>query len=216
MHEIRKARREDLPAAAALLAAGLGFLPPDAIPAWFMRTTDECGGITLVALDGDTVVGASYALPAREHELFSCGLAVAAPHRGRRLGLALKLEQRRQAEAGGYTRIRWTADPLNGRALRLYLSGLGARLVAYRGGLHDGLRTDPEDDVDIVWPLSPAPALDGRAERVELPWADPSPTDRRRVRTAMCELLDDGYVGHAVELDRGAGRCWIAFAHAAP
>src|SRR4051794_30479866 len=54
--EIRRAERDDLPAAAALLAGTLGFGAADAIPAWLMRTTDECGGLTLIAADANAVV----------------------------------------------------------------------------------------------------------------------------------------------------------------
>ena len=126
---IRRAQSGDLPEAARLLAAGLGFTAADAVPAWLMRTTDECGGLTLVAASGTTIVGVSYAVPARAGDtafLFSCGLAVVPEQRGRRLGLQLKLAQRREAIAAGYSTIRWTTDPVNGRALRVYLSGLGA------------------------------------------------------------------------------------------
>jgi predicted GNAT superfamily acetyltransferase len=219
---VRLARRHELPAAAALLAGTLGFAPRDAIPAWLMRTTDEAGGVTLVAVHHGTVAGASYALPALDGgrpSLFSCGLAVAPEHRGRRLGLALKAEQRRQALARGYASIRWTADPLNGRALRLYLSGLGALVTAYHAGLHDGLREDPGhplDDLEVVWALGARPRLDDRdRHRVELPWSPAGPdadVARARVRDAMCELLGAGYVGCRIDVDAAAARCWIAFA----
>jgi predicted GNAT superfamily acetyltransferase len=213
---IRIARPGDLAAAADLLAGSLGFTARDAVPAWFMRTTDECGGLTLVATAGDTVIGVSYALPGRGPDgafLLSCGLAVAPEHRGRRLGRELKLAQRRRATALGYRSIHWTADPVNGRALRLYLSGLGAHLTGYRAGLHDGLRADPghsQDDVEIVWHLAGSPPLQKREVRhVELPW---SASQRGRVRREMSALLDDGHVGFAVELDREARRCRVCFA----
>ncbi len=215
---IRRARPDDLPAAAALLARSLGFADRDAVPAWLMRTTDECGGLTLVAEADGAVVGVSYALPARG-ELFSCGLAVAPEHRGRRLGLELKLEQRRQALALGYTVIRWTTDPLNARALRVYLSHLGALVTAYHVGLHDGLRADPghpQDDLELVWRLDGRPPLarDG-VEAVALPWS-PTAADRHRVRSEMRELLARGYVGADVEVDRQARRCRVTFAPGPP
>jgi predicted GNAT superfamily acetyltransferase len=217
---IRCARAQDLAAAAALLAGTLRFTDADAIPAWFMRTTNEWGGITLVAASQARIVGASYAVPAVEDGrpfLFSCGLAVDRAHRGRGLGLQLKLEQRRKAVALGYGRIRWTTDPINGRALRVYLSGLGARVVGYRPGLHDGLRSTPghpQDDLDIVWHLDGSPLLDERDVRVvELPWAGATDMDdRRRIRVQMSALLADGYVGSGVELDRDARRCRVTFA----
>ncbi len=215
---IRAADPQHLPAVARLLAGALGFCPADAVPAWLMRTTDECGGITLVATAGETVVGALHSLAGRDADgsfLFTCGLAVAASHRGRRLGRELKLEQGRRARAAGFSSIRWTADPVNGPALRLYLTGLGARLVRYRPGLHDGLRADPghrQDDVDLVWALAPVPRLHaGGARRVALPWARATGAERERVRAEMSHLLAEGYVGADVELDRDARRCSVVF-----
>jgi predicted GNAT superfamily acetyltransferase len=206
---IRRARPADLPPAARLLAATLGFDERDAIPAWLMRTTDECGGVTLIAECAGAVAGVSYAFPAADQTLFSCGLAVAAEHRGRGVGAALKEAQRREAIARGYAAIRWTTDPLNGRALRLYLSRLGALVVGYRAGLHDGLRADPghpQDDLELVWHLDGRPALD-RADTAAVELAD-----RRRVRDEMSALLGDGYVGCGVAMDP----CRVEFARRLP
>lgn len=213
MQSIRRARPEDLPAAAGLLAASLRFADADRIPAWLMRSTDECGGITLVAIDAERVVGVSYAMPAVEDEapiLFSCGLAVEPSHRGRGLGSKLKLAQRQEALALGYRLIRWTTDPVNGTALRVYLPGLGARIVGYRAGLHDGLRADPghpQDDLEIAWHLAGPPAIDtSDVQTVEL-------DDRLRVRVAMSALLADGYVGFGCQRDEG---CRVVFARECP
>jgi predicted GNAT superfamily acetyltransferase len=206
MPAIRLAQPADLPAAAALLAKTLGFMDRDAIPAWLMRTTDECGGLTLVADCAGAVVGASYAFPASDGVLFSCGLAVAPAHRGHGLGAALKAAQRREAIALGYSCVRWTTDPLNGRALRLYLSHLGALITGYRPGFHD-------DDVEIVWQLANGPAVDrGAVPSVELPWSEGGVADRRRVHAEMSVLLADGYVGCGVALDPRARRCHVEFA----
>jgi len=219
-YAIRPAAPRDLPAAARLIARTLGFAPADAIAPWVMRTTGECGGITLVATDGAAVVGALHSIAGVDGEgrfLFTCGLAVAAPHRGHGIGLELKREQRRRALAAGYERIRWTADPVNGRALRLYVAGLGARLVRYRAGLHDGLRADPghsQDDVELRWDLggTAAPRA-GPAERhaVDLPWTAASGADRARVRGSMARLLAAGCVGTDVQVDHAARRCAVVF-----
>jgi len=216
---IRRAQPADLPAAAALLRQSLEFRAADAVPAWLMRTTGDCGGLTLVAVADDAVVGVSYAFPGwadGTQFLFSCGLAVAAEHRGRRLGLHLKLAQRDAAIALGYSVIRWTTDPVNGRALRLYLSGLGALITAYRPSLHDGLRADPghpQDDLDVVWQLAGEPRVDrDHVCHVEVPWSSATAADRARVREGMSALLSDGHVGLAVELDPAAQRCHVAFA----
>lgn len=210
--------RRQLVDASHLLAAGLGFAPADAVPAWFMRTSDDCGGITLVAIADRAVVGAVHAIAGfedREPFLFVCGLVVADSHRGCQLGLALMDELHRLAALGSFRTIRWTADPTNGRALRLYLRGLRARAVAYRPGLHDGLRDSPGhplDDLELIWNMhGDAGATDGARVDVELPWSDPTPADRARVREAMTRLLSTGYVGTDVAIDRRAQRCRVAF-----
>ena len=141
---IGPARRDQLRPGAELLAASLGFAAADAVPAWLMQVVaEDAGGVALAAADGDELAGFSFALPAldgAEPFLCSCGLAVAPAFRGRGVGRALKLAQRRAALDRGFELIRWTADPLNGPGLRLYLSRLGARLVAYRAGLFDAVR----------------------------------------------------------------------------
>jgi predicted GNAT superfamily acetyltransferase len=203
----------ELPAAALLLRDTLRFEPADGVPAWLMQTVIGRGGVCLVARDGKRVVGASFALPVLDADgpsLFSCGLAVAVTHRGCGIGRALKEKQREQARALGLTAIRWTADPLNAAALRLYLNGLGAQVVAYHQALYDqsrrGART-PQDDVLLRWDIArtrepdaalmpagtvPVPWDAGRLEHGEwLAW-------RHRVRDLACELLDAGLVGTSV------------------
>jgi predicted GNAT superfamily acetyltransferase len=210
---IRPPCRAELGAGAGLLAASLGFAPEDAIPAWLMRVTDDCGGLTLVALDGERVVGISHAfadLSRDDRGLYSCGLAVAAGHRGLGIGRALKLEQRRRARQAGFRFIRWTADPRNASALGLYLSGLGARLTGYHADLHAGLRAaaGPTDDVDIVWALAAA----GGRPHGETRWVALGGTDELpRMRRAMGELLADGFVGVEVATDGPGGARRVAF-----
>ena len=206
MIAIAEPTREELRDAARLLGATLGFAPADAVPAWLMLTAADCGGLVLVARRDGEVVGASFAIAAvrdGERFLFSCGLAVAPPLRRRGVGRALKLEQRRRALARGIDVIRWTADPLNGPGLRLYLTGLGARLTAYRPGLYDGLRAGdgvPQDDVEIEWRLEAGPVRPAPGGRVVALPADGDRLARRlRVRDAMVAALADGEVGVAAE-----------------
>ena len=222
---IRDVPRRDLPEAAELLAGSLRFGARDSIPPWVMLATTEAGGLAIGAYRNGRLVGYSYALPALvggTAQLFSCGLAVAAGERGRGIGRRLKLAQRDRAIARGIPAIRWTADPLAAPALHLYLSRLDARLVGYRSGLFDGLRAHalPHDDVEIVWQLDggrrPA-ATAGEAIAVEIP-ADVhelSPRQatawRRRARRLMTSLLDDGFVGTAVEREPHADRCRVRF-----
>jgi predicted GNAT superfamily acetyltransferase len=206
---IRPPRTQELRAGADLLARSLGFGPADAIPAWLMRVTDGCGGITLVAVEGGEVAGISHAFPdlsGPDRGLYACGLAVVPERRGQGIARALKLEQRRRARRAGFRRIRWTADPRNAAALGLYLSGLGARLTAYRAGLHAGLRDDgPGDDVDIVWEL----AGGGAAPCGETRWVALGSAPLAEVRAGMEAALADGFAGVAVE--RTADGARVAF-----
>jgi predicted GNAT superfamily acetyltransferase len=210
---IRPPCRDELRAGAELLAGSLGFAPADAIPAWLMRVSDDCGGLTLVALDGRRVVGISHAvvdLSRTDRGLYSCGLAVDAAHRTLGIGRALKLEQRRRARQAGFRFIRRTADPRNGAALGLYLSGLGARLTGYHADLHAGLRATagPTDDVDILWALATAGGRPhGETRWVTLGGAEALP----RIRRAMGELLADGFVGVEVAADGPGGARRVAF-----
>ena len=153
--EIRDAAGAELVAGGDLLATSLRFSERDAIPAWLMQTTVECGGLALGAFRDGLLGGFSYAVPCGEHALFSCGLAVLPEWRGHGVGRKLKLAQRERALRQGRTHIRWTADPLAAAALTLYLPGLGARLTAYGTELYADVRPAPvpADDVTIDWSL---------------------------------------------------------------
>ena len=221
--EVGEARASELIEGTRLLADVLGFPARDAIPAWLAQDAGDAGAIVLAARADGRLVGFSIALPAfdgPERSYFSCVLAVDARLRSRGIGRRLKLAQRDQAIARGVRVIRWRADPLNAAGLRLYLDGLGARLVGYRAELYAGVRVDdgvPHDDVDIEWRLeatAPAPA-DGA--RVELPW-DAGALGRRAVlrwrlavRSAVRDALAAGGAGVSVERARDARRAWLRF-----
>jgi predicted GNAT superfamily acetyltransferase len=226
---LAEAAPSELPAAALLLRRTLRFEPADGVPAWLMQTVMGRGGVCLVARDGERVVGASFALPVLDAGapcLFSCGLAVAPTHRGRGIGRALKAKQRDAARALGFTTIRWTADPLNARALRLYLNGLGAELVAYHEGLYDlsrrALRT-PQDDVLLTWDIARTGDLAAAAEpaaTVSLP-CDAERLDddewlawRHRVRRRLSRLLDAGLIGTGVVAQPDRRSCLLEFRQA--
>jgi predicted GNAT superfamily acetyltransferase len=217
--DVRDAHGAELVAGCALLARALDFADRDAVAPWLVQTAAACGGLALAAFAGERLVGFSFALAAAGGELFSCGLAVEPPWRGRGVGWALKLAQRERALAQGCARIRWTADPLSAPALGLYLSGLGARLVAYEPELYADVRPAAvaPDDVVIDWPLAAASAPAGSASRVEIPF-DRRALDRvelrhwrLRVRNDMTRVLDAGAVGTGVAVDRGARRAWVVF-----
>jgi predicted GNAT superfamily acetyltransferase len=160
---IRDAAGAELIAGGDLLAASLRFSERDAIPAWLMQTTVDCGGVALGAFRDGVLGGFSYALPCGDWELFSCGLAVAPEWRGLGIGRRLKLAQRDRARRDGRSRIRWTADPLSAHALGLYLAGLGARLTGYAEELYAAVRPSPvpADDVVIDWRVTRAAQAGG-------------------------------------------------------
>lgn len=208
---VREASGGELVTGCALLAGALGFGEREALPPWLVQTAVDCGGLALGAFAGRALVGFSFALPALDGTLFSCGLAVAPAWRGRGLGRRVKLAQRDRARALGCPSIRWTAEPLNAPALALYLSGLGARLVAYAPELYAAVRPGAADDVVIEWPLAGAPVTGFVGRRVEIPATRPArPEWRRRVRAEMMAALAAGAVGTRVERDQ-AGRVWVVF-----
>lgn len=219
--EIRDARGAELVSGCALVAGALGFAPRDALPPWLVQTAAASGGLALGAFADGSLVGFSVAIPAEPGALFSCGLAVDTAHRGRGIGRRLKLAQRERALASGRTVIRWTAEPLAAGALRLYLTVLGARLVAYGAGLYDEVRPAPaaQDDVTIEWRLDATPRAAARpVASVEVPFDHRALTAtelgewRLRVREAMASALAGGRVGIGAELDRAARRAWVRFA----
>jgi predicted GNAT superfamily acetyltransferase len=216
---IRDAVGNELVAGCALLGRALGFAERDALPPWLVQTATGCGAIALGAFAGARLAGFSFALLAADGELFSCGLAVTPAFRDRGVGRAVKLAQRDRALAQGCTRIRWTADPLAAAPLSLYLSGLGARLVAYEPELYAVVRPAavPPDDVLIEWPLSLTRAAGAPAARVEIPYdhrsldRDTLLARRLEVRQGMTDALGSGAVGTGVAVERAARRAWVLF-----
>jgi predicted GNAT superfamily acetyltransferase len=218
----RRAEGADLVAGARLLAEALQFSAEDAIPAWLIQTASgDAGGVALGAFAGGELIGFSFALHSADGSLFSCGLAVRPEHRSRGVGRGLKVAQRQAALAQGVEVIRWTADPLNGAGLRLYLSRLGARLVAYRPELYELVRRGsgpPQDDVTIEWRLTSQTGNGAPGRRVEIPFdarrLDPEELARwrLRVRHEMSEAVGCGGVGVGVDVHVAERRAWVLFA----
>lgn len=212
--DVREARGPELVEGVALLARALGFAAADALPAWHVQDVAARGGVALGAFGDGRLVGFSYAVPARVDGvavLHSSGLAVEEAWRGRGVGRALKLAQREAALAAGWERIDWTADSLAASALRLYLSGLGARLVGLAVEPYAGVRAGAGDDVEVRWELEPPPAPVRPSAALELPW-NGNPGERVRVRREMRACLGAGLVGVGVRANREARRCWLEWA----
>ncbi|MEW6308169.1 MAG: GNAT family N-acetyltransferase [Bacillota bacterium] len=133
----------------------------DVVPRHHLVAACRNGGLALGAYSGADLIGFVYGFPghaAGEAWLVSQLLAVHPAHRGRGLGLALKLAQRRAALTAGYTSISWTYDPLEAVNASLNLQGLrarGVRFVAdYYGAMDDLLNAGlPSDRLVIRWDL---------------------------------------------------------------
>jgi hypothetical protein len=85
----------------------------------------------------------------------------------------------------------------------LYLSGLGARLTAYRTELYDGLRAGdgvPQDDVEIEWRLGDGPVRAAATGTVvPIPSRGTRLSRRLQVRASMTAALAEGAIGVAAE-----------------
>jgi len=126
----------------------------DAVPVNLFAATVKCGAILLGAFDeAGSLAGFVYSFPGVRHGRplhWSHMLGVSEEHRGRGLGRALKLAQRREALALGVTRIEWTFDPLQAGNAHLNLGVLGAVAGEYledvygasESPLHAGAATD--------------------------------------------------------------------------
>lgn len=123
-------------------------------PASLQEIAVRLGGVASGAFTGaGELVGFVFGLtgPAEGRLLhWSHMLAVLPSHRGRGLGLGLKLHQREQLRERGVEVARWSFDPLVARNAHFNLNRLDARVIAYvrdmygetRSELHRGLGTD--------------------------------------------------------------------------
>jgi predicted GNAT superfamily acetyltransferase len=158
--------------------------PP--MPGDILRMLSYTGAYVGAAHDGDELIGAAVgfltdaqpdAAPAHLHSHIA---GVAAAHRGRQVGFALKLHQRAWALQRGFDRISWTFDPLVRRNAYFNLAKLGAEvsryLVDFYGDMSDGINAGQGSDRILVeWRL-PAPAAEqaiaespGQPPRASLP-----------------------------------------------
>lgn len=125
----------------------------DRVPASVLMITQETGGVASGAFDGDRLVGFVFGITGIRDGRpihWSDMLAVAPSHRGRGIGLRLKLHQRDRLLSAGVHTVRWTFDPLEAGNACLNLRRLGATAAEYRrdaygrsdSPLHAGIGTD--------------------------------------------------------------------------
>ncbi len=147
-------------------------------PARLYRVQARIGGLPLVAVAGEEVVGFLLALAAFDEEgpyLWSQILGVAPEWRGRGIGRALKWRQRGEALKKGVFRVEWTFDPLQARNSLFNLSLLAAQGVVYErevyGGAGGPLYALPADRVRVRWDLESPRVRDAAAGRA-FPWEE--------------------------------------------
>lgn len=120
-----------------------------------LMISDRFGGNVLIAEDSAGVpIGFAFAMPGWKagKRLFwwSHMTGVLLEHRGKDIGLALKLRQRDEAIAAGIDLIEWTFDPLQSLNAHFNLNKLGVVVREYEdnvygnssSALHRGLPTD--------------------------------------------------------------------------
>lgn len=149
-----------LRACEALQAEVWGGGERDVVPYHQLLAAAKSGGAVLGAFTpaGD-LVGFCYGFVGLRDGrpfLYSHMAAVREGHRGRDVGFALKVEQRRHALEMGLDRVVWTFDPLETANAYFNLHKLGAEatryLVDYYGEMHDALnRGLPSDRLEVDW-----------------------------------------------------------------
>ncbi len=165
-----------------------GYSDGDVVPRRVFLLAPRIGGQLLGAFIGDTIVGFAMALPGYRNGqpyLHSHMLAVLPEYRDHGLGRRLKLAQRDDALARGFSLMEWTFDPLQIKNAHLNLHRLGAVARRYHpdfygpssSQLQGGLPTDRlyaewwMRSPHVVARLAGSPHPDNIATRVEVPAA---------------------------------------------
>lgn len=202
---------------------------PDPIPDSLLRVIVDHGGAVWVASPADrpeTWLGFAVGLPGRDDVgwyLHSHLAGVLASQRRQGVGGALKLHQRQWARDNGYSRIRWTFDPLRASNAHFNLERLGARVVEYRVGYYGTLKSAlnhalPTDRLVVEWATDPARGEPSSGDDGDPPVFIPIPADLdgvlardpaealswlRSVRAQFTACLGGGYAVSG--FDRGVG-----------
>ena len=125
----------------------------ETVPAGVLLVSAKRGGILIGAEEDGRLAGFVWSMPGLRGDVqshWSHMLAVLPEFRGRGLGEALKLEQRRRALVQGTNLVEWTFDPLQAANAHLNFAGLGTIAGEYlvdvygslSGPLHRGTPTD--------------------------------------------------------------------------
>jgi predicted GNAT superfamily acetyltransferase len=125
---------DELNACVELQAKVWGYADRDVIPRRVFVVAQKVGGQVMGAFDGGKLVGFAMALPGVSQGqlyLHSHMLAVDHAYRNQNIGRRLKLFQREDALARGFTRMEWTFDPLKIKNSFLNITKLGAIVRRY-------------------------------------------------------------------------------------
>lgn len=132
------------------------------IPLHQTMTAVKNGGLIIGAFDGEKLVGFSYGFAGfTEGEPYLCShmLGIHPEYRSQKIGEQLKWHQRKLAMEMGYSRMKWTYDPLETRNGYLNLTKLRGICDTYivdcygemEGDLNQGL---PTDRFEVDWQLT--------------------------------------------------------------
>jgi predicted GNAT superfamily acetyltransferase len=112
---------------------------------YLLMAHSQVGGLILGGFDGSRLIGVSYSFPGRDQLglfLYSHLLAVDSAYRGSNIGYDLKRFQAAKALEYGYSKIKWTFDPLESKNAYLNIHKLGATSHEYKVNFY-GHMTDP-------------------------------------------------------------------------
>ncbi len=135
----------------------------EVVPTHLLLTAAKNGGLLLVAVDGDALVGFVFGFlgftPAGKLKHCSHMAGVHPDYRDQGLGYQLKLAQRAHVLAQGIDLITWTFDPLQTRNAHLNFHKLGAVCQTYIRNLYGEMRDElnaglPSDRLQVDWWIS--------------------------------------------------------------
>jgi len=131
----------------------------EAVPAHFIKSIDDNGGVVLVAEEDGRIVGFVLGIVGYKdgriyHYSHMTGVVEEYKYRG--IGFKLKLAQRKEVLKQGLDLITWTFDPLQGLNARFNFAKLGVVCnkfyVNYYGEIRDGINVGmPTDRFKVEW-----------------------------------------------------------------
>jgi predicted GNAT superfamily acetyltransferase len=202
-----------------------GWQDVDVLPVRICVVARKVGGQVFGAFSGDKMIGFCFSLPAIKPDsgatyLHSNMLGVDAAWRNHGVGKMLKLAQRDDALARGFTLMEWTFDPLEIKNAFFNIERLGAVVKRYvlnqygitTSALHGSLPTDrcicewylESDRVKAILSGNPLPRSKTEAT-IELPIGVRTREVQQRVSSLFLEYTAQGLAATGVELAANTG-----------